>query len=171
MTTQREFHLQLEQSAPEISEDSINSIIAEEFPGKKEFIQFYLDHNGGYLPLSDAHYYRDRIYTISKDDYNAMHVEGFYFIPHHRDEYKFEMLLSIPRMRWHYSNYSEQAKNFAMTHIPFAFDAGGNVYWIDKESGRVQFINLERENEIIDNIAPSFGDFIENIEPTRRKSK
>ncbi|WP_366918809.1 SMI1/KNR4 family protein [Citrobacter werkmanii] len=58
-----------------------------------------------------------------------------------------------------------------MTHIPFAFDAGGNVYWIDKESGRIQFINLERENDIIDNIAPSFNDFIENIEPTRRKSK
>lgn len=42
MTTQREFHLQLEQSAPEISEDSINSIITEEFPGKKNLYNFTL---------------------------------------------------------------------------------------------------------------------------------
>ncbi|HCR3448885.1 SMI1/KNR4 family protein [Citrobacter werkmanii] len=169
MTTQREFHLQLEQSAPAVSESLINTV-TEDFPGKKEFIQFYLEHNGGYPPSPDAHLYRDRVYNLSTDDYNAMHVEGFYFIPHYPDE-KFNILMSITRVRKMHATYSEAAKNFSRTHIPFAFDASGNEYWIDINIGRVVYINLERENEIIDNIAPSFSDFIENIEPTLRKSK
>lgn len=171
MTAQnKHFTLMLNQSAPEISEGLINDIIKDNFPGKKEFIQFYCKYNGGYLPSSNAHYYRDRFYTMSEDDYNAMHVEGFYFIPKYPDE-KFNILMSIIRVRNIHATYSNEAKEFALTHIPFAFDASGNEYWIDTESGRVQFINLERENNIIDNIAPSFYDFCENIEANRREIK
>lgn len=35
MTTQREFHLKLEQSAPAVSESLINTVVVEDFPKKK----------------------------------------------------------------------------------------------------------------------------------------
>ncbi|MDN8602304.1 SMI1/KNR4 family protein [Citrobacter sp. S2-9] len=169
MTLQNSFtNIRLEQSAPETSESLIKLIITEDFPGKDYFINFYLKNNGGYLPSPTSHYYRDSFYNISLNERNAMHVEGFYFIPQHPEEYKCRMLLSIPRVRWHYSNHSEQARVFSATHIPFAFDASGNVYWINTKNGVIQFINHEKENEPVDNIAPSFRDFCENIKSTRR---
>lgn len=168
MTLQKFFtHFKLEQSAPETTEDLINSVIKEDFPSKDSFIKFYCEHNGGYLPSPDAHYYRDSIYAVSKNDYNAMHVEGFYFIPQFSEE-RHQMLMPITRVRNIHKTHSKNSRGFSLTHIPFSFDASGNIYWIDVFSGRIKFVNLEKEDEVIDDIAPSFCEFCENIEVRHR---
>ena len=151
--------LVFELSGPQLSEAEINQIIPYNFKGKEAFVKFYHSQNGGYF-RDGAYIFRKNFYKLSEDDRNSSFgIESFYYIPNSEKKYALGSIFK----NWDILKESEEAEEFAQTHMPFASDAGGNPFWINLFDGQIKYTDHEDGyNPII--IAPSFYDFYTNIQ-------
>ena len=91
-----------------------------------------------------------------------MKVEGFFSIQSNAEE----RVLGFRSMLKYHSLMSRvfaeipEVKAFLEKHMPIAFEHSGTDLWIDKESGRVRFMDLESYREGPIEVAPSFREFV-----------
>ncbi|MEA0554827.1 SMI1/KNR4 family protein [Lysinibacillus irui] len=154
-----------ENSWKSISLSQINEIVPDEFPGKKDFIKFYLTTNGGVFSKG-AYIYPDNFYEASNKDYYSIEIGSFFHIPLIEDEEDSDYTTSIERAKDRRIDYSEEFEDFVLFHIPFADNHADNDFWIDIQTGEIKYMDYEvsydPENAII--VAPSFLDFCKHIQ-------
>lgn len=152
-----------------ISASQINEIVSDEFPGKKDFIEFYLFKNGGVF-TNGAYIYPDHFYELSTD-YFSIEIGGFFHIPLIDDEDDSYYTMSIERAKDRRVDYSEEFENFALFHIPFADNHADNDFWIDIQTGEIKYMDYEESYDPDDAIvvAPSFLEFCEHTQPKHRE--
>ena len=149
-------------SGKHVTKEQIDATLPFDFNGKGFFIQFYLKYNGGYFP-DGAHFCRTKIYPVMQDRFTSLGIEMFYFIP--RDEGEATTCFNSISKMWNLSkSHSIKPEAFLETHFPFACDAGGNDFWINIETGEVEYFRLDSVNNSVIVVAPSFYDFCNGIE-------
>ncbi|MDR5784647.1 hypothetical protein QCE63_35240 [Caballeronia sp. LZ065] len=149
-------------SAGQVTQEQIESVLPFHFDGKEFFVEFYLSYNGGIF-LNGARFYRNKIHRIQKGGYTSVEIEGFYFIPRFEGE-RVPKLMSIPEM-WRINKKSfKTLELFSKAHFPFAADASGNNYWIDIETGKIKYIAMDSDGSEVE-VAPSFSIFCRGIQP------
>lgn len=157
-----------ENSWKKVSVDDVYEIVTD-FPGRKDFVDFYLIKNGGCF-TNGAYIYRDNFYKVEKSDYNVIEVSSFFHIPVKGDiedsEYTMSILEAIDRRE----DYSEDFDEFTSFHIPFADNFGDNDFWIDIQTGEIKYIDYEESDNPNDAIiiAPSFIEFCQHLQANRR---
>ncbi|KOP78433.1 hypothetical protein AMS59_11270 [Lysinibacillus sp. FJAT-14745] len=152
-----------------ISASQINEIVSDEFPGKKDFIAFYLAKNGGVF-TKGAYIYPDHFYDLS-NDYFSIEVGSFFHIPLIEDDDDSDYTMSIERAKDRRIDYSEDFENFTLFHIPFADNHADNDFWIDIQTGEIKYMDYEESYDPDDAIvvAPSFLGFCKCIQAKRRE--
>lgn len=158
-----------ENSWKKLSVNDINETIFFDFPGKKEFIEFYLASNGGCFS-NGVYIYRDNFYKVERGDYNSIEVSSFFHIPLIEDNDDFEYTISIPDAAERREDYSRKFSEFVSFHIPFAENFGDNDFWIDVQTGEIKYIDYEESDNPDDAIivAPSFVEFCTKLQAKRR---
>ncbi|MFH6992956.1 hypothetical protein [Flavobacterium sp. FlaQc-48] len=151
-----------------LTHEELNSIIPHYFVEKEFFISLYLAMNGGYF-LEGAFIYRDIFYKTLSCDYNLLEVESFYYIPCKANS-ESDYLLSITKVLELRKKYYPELIDFFKSHFPFAADAGGNDFWININSGSIDYIRWESDINNVIEVSPNFLDFCNNLSPKRRKS-
>ncbi|GAB0171129.1 SMI1/KNR4 family protein [Lysinibacillus sp. CTST325] len=159
-----------EYSWKEISTSEINEIVSDDFPGKKDFIEFYLAKNGGIF-TKGAYIYPDHFYEILNNDYFSIEIGSFFHIPLIEDEDDSNYTMSIERAKDRRIDYSEDFENFVLFHIPFADNYADNDFWIDIQTGEIKYMDYEESYDPDDAIvvAPSFLEFCKHIQTKRRE--
>lgn len=159
----------LEDSWKEISVSQINEVVSDEFPGKKDFIAFYLANNGGVF-TKGAYIYPDHFYEITNKDYLSIEIGSFFHIPLFEDEEDSYYTMSMERAKDRRADYSEDFENFILFHIPFADNHADNDFWIDIQTGEIKYMDYEESYDPDDAIvvAPSFLEFCKHIQAQRR---
>ncbi|MEK4425951.1 SMI1/KNR4 family protein [Solibacillus sp. FSL K6-1523] len=154
-----------EDSWKDISVSKINEIVSDEFPGKKDFIEFYLAKNGGVF-TKGAYIYPDNFYEISNKDYLSIEISSFFHIPLIEGEDDSSSTMSIEKAIDRRIDYSDDFENFVLFHIPFADNHADNDFWIDIQTGEIKYMDYEEsynpEDAII--VAPSFLEFCKHIQ-------
>lgn len=147
----------------------INEIISDEFPGKKDFIEFYLAKNGGVF-TKGAYIYPDNFYEILDKDYYLIEIGSFFHIPLLEDEADSAYTTSIERAKDRRRDYSEEFEDFVLFHIPFADNHADNDFWIDIQTGEIKYMDYEESYDPDDAIivAPSFLEFCKHIQAKQR---
>ena len=147
----------------QLTVEQIDEIIST-FPGKQDFVDFYLAHNGGIF-TENALLYTDDFYE-NPADYRLLEVDGFLHIPLPNDEEGESFTYSIEKERKRRTGHSDKFDEFVSCHIPFANDAGDNTYWINIETGKVKFMEYEYMGYDADKaitVAHSFYDFCKRL--------
>jgi len=157
--------IKLEYIGKEINKEQIDEVI-DDFPGKDDFIDFYLTHNGGSF-MYGAWFNPDDYYNIPQS-YQCLTLMSFIPIPIDNDsedepfrglDTEYEKDLIVEK----FSNFED----FVLFHIPFALDAAGSPFWIDIQSGEIKFTDFqERFSADPDDaitVAFSFGEFCKRI--------
>lgn len=178
-------NIQLTHSADSLTTDRINSFIPQPFEGKDAFIQFYLQNNGG---IFEKHTFicRDKFYEVHSNEYRLMDVESFYYIPVTDEQDENEYLSSLIKKWNERRKTSDKVRNYfqtnfpdvweagksyrnalsiyAETHFPFASSAAGHDYWVDMDTGQIEYI--EPINFLMHkvNVAPSFYEFCTSLQ-------
>ena len=160
----RDPRVQFKKRGPSISEPEIAAAIPESFVGKKEFIRFYLRHNGGYFK-DFAFIYRDAFQKVQKGQVNSLGIIGFFFIPRKPGD-KVQGFRSILEekegLREGYSK-NKWVRSFIGSHIPIACDGSGDDHWIEIPTGRIRFLDMESVDKGPIEVAPSFQEFVSNL--------
>lgn len=151
-----------------ISAAQINEIVSDEFPGKKDFIEFYSSKNGGVF-TEGAYIYPDHFYEISNNDYFSIEIGSFFHIPLIEEEEDSYYTMSIEKAKDRRIDYSEDFENFILFHIPFADNHADNDFWIDIQTGEIKYMDYEESDDPDDAIvvAPSFLEFCKRIQAKR----
>jgi hypothetical protein len=159
-----------EDSWKAISVSQINEVVSDEFPGKKEFIAFYLANNGGVF-TKGAYIYPEDFYEISNKDYLSIEIGSFFHIPLIEDKEDSYYTMSMERAKDRRADYSEDFENFTLFHIPFADNHADNDFWIDIQTGEIKYMDYEESYDPDDAIvvAPSFLEFCKHIQAQRRE--
>jgi len=103
-----------------ISKEQIKEAIPFNFDGLNHFVNFYLKYNGLYFP-------------------NGAEIRN-------NDDLEIEIMYDIHRIKKYSKDTSmldDERKDFFKTHFPFARDAAGNEYYIEKSTGIVKYISSE----------------------------
>ena len=143
----------------QVAVERIYEIICD-FPGKKEFTDFYLAHNGGVF-TEHSLLYTDDLFA-DPCDYRLLEVESFLHIPLPDDGDAESFTYSIEKEIKRRIGHSGEYDNFVLSHIPFANDAGDNTYWIDTKTGKIKFAEYDYVGYDPDGaitVAHSFSDF------------
>jgi hypothetical protein len=91
-----------------------------------------------------------------------MRLEGFFSISRNAEE----KLLPFAPMLGHRAATQEtfaqipEMKAFLDRHMPIAFDHSGNDLWIDRDTGRIFFMDWDEYHKGPVEIASSFGEFV-----------
>jgi hypothetical protein len=146
-----------------LSADQINSVI-DDFPGKKEFIRFYLTYNGGAF-TEGATLYANELYKVP-EEYEEIEVNSFLHISLPDDGDVKPYTYSIEKERERRTGQSEKFDYFISNHIPFADNPGDNTFWINKNTGEIVYIDYgdtgyDSDEGIV--VASSFADFCKRI--------
>lgn len=154
-----------ENSWKNISLSEINEIVSDEFPGKKDFIEFYIAKNGGVF-TKGAYIYPDHFYEISNKDYFSIEIGSFFHVPLIEDKDDSYYTTSIEKAKDRRIDYSEDFENFVLFHIPFADNHADNDFWIDIQTGEIKYMDYEESFDPNDAIvvAPSFMEFCKHIQ-------
>ena len=144
--------------------ERINEMIGV-FPGRKDFIAFYLTYNGGVF-TQGADFYSNDIYDLP-EDYRSMEVGSFLHIPLPDDGNTESHTYSIEKEKVRRTGFSEKFDDFILSHLPFADNEGDNTFWIDIKTGEVKYTDFEfmgynPDKTIV--VASSFSDFCKRIE-------
>lgn len=136
-----------------LTKEQIESVIAQDFKGKDDFVQFYLTHNGVYFSKG-AEISTEQFLTGDNDEYYELEIESIYRID------QIQIIWEAIKER------SSEAKKFMETHFPFAGNAGGNDYFIELPTGIVKYVSWEYEIEegLID-VGANFKEFCLAIKP------
>ena len=147
----------------QLTEKQIDKYI-DNFPGKNDFVEFYLSHNGGSFTEGAGLFADDHIKV--PDDYKEIEVENFLHIPLSDDGDAKPYTYSIAKEKERRYGYSEKFDSFILSHIPFADNAGDNTFWLDKITGEVKYIDYENmgyDSDCAIIAASSFIDFCKRI--------
>jgi hypothetical protein len=148
---------------PQTSEDEIETVFPDAFPGREDLKQFYLLYNGGSrTELGGTVYCGNPEHRVSRDHLEKIRVEGFFSIS--RDPQKrmlgFHSMLGCRATRLRTFSAVPEMKTFLEGHLPIAFDHSGNYLWINLQSGRIEFLDWDAYQEGPVEIASSFTDFV-----------
>lgn len=134
------------------------------FPGKEDFIKFYLTHNGGVF-TDGAYFYPDEFYEVPKE-YRFIEIASFFHIPLLDDEDEKFHTMSMEKERDLRVISSDEFTDFVLFHIPIADNYASNSFWIDIQTGEIKYMDFEEnwhpDDAIV--VAPSFFDFCKRIE-------
>jgi hypothetical protein len=155
---------------PQTSEDEIEAVFPDAFPGREDLKQFYLLYNGGSrTELGGTVYCGNPEHRVSRDHLEKIRVEGFFSIS--RDPQKrmlgFHSMIGCRATRLRTFSDVPEMKTFLEGHMPIAFDHSGNYLWINLQSGHIQFLDWDAYREGPVEVAPSFREFVTKfwIEP------
>lgn len=166
-------------SGPRVVKVQINLVLPFDFPGKDDFIQFYLSQNGGnfYKPVF---HYRDTFYKVSKSEINVVNIEYFYSIPRFLGDEDMSLIdawelkkLYAERLAEFSLEQSQKLQKFTETHFPFAGGASG-TFWIDIKTGHIKLLDNGCGDDDPDHapeIAFSFRDFCAHLQRERRSGE
>ena len=152
-----------------VTRSQINEF-TDDFPGKEDFVAFYLAHNGGAF-VGCAYFYPNAVYEVP-NDYRVIEVASFLHIPSlEEDDIVEPYTISIESEKDRRIDYSDAFEDFVSFHIPFAENDDDNSFWIDIQTGEVKYIDFESmdynpANAIV--VASSFSDFCKRIESNFR---
>jgi len=148
---------------PRISENEINSVFPESFPGKENFVQFYLRYNGGSrTPQGCIMHCGDPAHRILRNQLDQLNLEGFRSIPLVAED----RMLPFSNMLGHHAAmaqcYSQipSMKTFLEEHMGIAFDHTGNDLCLSRQSGRILFMDWRAYKEGPLEVASSFREFV-----------
>ena len=147
----------------QVTIEQINELVGD-FPGKNDFIDFYLAHNGGVF-TENALLYTDDFYE-DPCDYRLLEILSFLHIPLLDDENAETYTYSITNEIVRRTGHSKKFDNFIKCHIPFANDAGDDTYWISMKTGEVKFMEYAYVGYNPDDaitVAYSFSDFCTRV--------
>jgi len=145
-----------------IGEEEIDEI--DDFPGKEDFINFYITHNGGDFTYG-AWFFPEDCYKVSRSGDPYITLGVFLPIPteHNTGEFKEVTMEDIKdSIVEKYSDFED----FVLFHIPFALDVTDNPFWIDIQSGEIKYTDFEESHNPDDaiTVASSFKEFCKRIE-------
>jgi SMI1 / KNR4 family (SUKH-1) len=148
---------------PQTSEDEIETVFPEAFPGREDLKQFYLLYNGGSrTELGGTVYCGNPEHRVSRDHLEKIRVEGFFSIS--RDPQKrmlgFHSMLGCRATRLRTFSAVPEMKTFLERHMPIAFDHSGNYLWINLQNGHIQFLDWDAYREGPVEVAASFREFV-----------
>jgi hypothetical protein len=148
---------------PQISEDAINAIFPDPFPGKEDFVQFYLLFNGGSRTEHGCIMHcGNPDHRVSRNQIDKLNLEGFHSISPDPEE----RLIPFSNMLNHHTTlariYAEvpEMNAFLNEHIGFAFDHTGNDLCLSRKSGRIFFMDWRAYKEGPVEVASSFREFV-----------
>jgi hypothetical protein len=148
---------------PQISEDAINTIFPEVFPGKEEFVQFYSRYNGGSrTPQGCIAYCGVAAHRISRNQLDKLDLGCFRTLSLDVEK----RMPPFSNMLGHHTAmvriYAEvpAMKVFLDEHIEIAFDHTGNDLCLNRRSGRVFFMDWSAYKEGPVEVAASFREFV-----------
>ncbi len=148
---------------PQISEEEIEAVFPDAFPGREDLKQFYLLYNGGSrTELGGTVYCRNPEHRVARDHLEKIRVEGFFSIS--RDPQKrmlgFHSMLGCRATRLRTFSGVPEMKTCLEGHMPIAFDHSGNYLWINLQNGHIQFLDWDAYREGPVEIAASFREFV-----------
>jgi len=148
---------------PQISEDAINAVFPESFPGKEDFVQFYLRYNGGsrtqqgciaYCALPAHRILRSQLDKLSLECFRTLSLDSEKRMPpfsnmlgHHTAMAR--IYAKIPAM-----------KAFLDEHMEIAVDHTGNDLCLSRQSGRAFFMDWSAYKDGPVEVASSFREFV-----------
>jgi hypothetical protein len=148
---------------PQISEDAINAVFHESYQGKEEFVQFYLRYNGGSrTPQGCIAYCGVAAHRISRNQLDKLNLECFRSIsldPEKRMPPFSNMLAHHTAMARIYAEVPAM-KAFLDEHMEIAFDHTGSDLCLNRQSGRVFFMDWSAYKEGPVEVASSFREFV-----------
>jgi len=161
----------LERSWKKLSIRDIEETISSDFPGKKEFIEFYLAFNGGCF-TNGAYLYSDIFYKNFNRDYLPIEINSFLHIPLLNDNSESKYTTDINKVIERRELLSEDFEEFILFHIPFADNYADNDFWIDIQTGAIKYMDYETSYDPKDAIivAPLFSEFCKKLQAKRRVS-
>lgn len=118
-----------------IGEEEIDEL--DDFPGKEDFINFYMAHNGGTF-IYGARFIPEDCYNFSKDNQEYIVLDYFLGMPVGESDG-----LNIEVMKDRVSEKHPAFEDFVLFHIPFAVDVTNNPFWIDIQTGEIKYIDFE----------------------------
>lgn len=145
-------------SGKKISQNEIDEM--DDFPGKEDFAQFYLAHNGGCFRR--ARFYPEECYTDSINGYSYVEMDLFLTIPVDGDEEH----LTIETWKDIIDLSNPNYEDFILFHIPFAIDGAQNTFWIDIQTGEIKYTDRDEclnPDEDAITVASSFKNFCKRI--------
>jgi SMI1 / KNR4 family (SUKH-1) len=148
-----------------VSESEINLAIPESFQGKKKFIQFYLQHNGGVLQNS-SFFYKDTFHEVPSGRAEVVEIADFHSIPGATTSEEDRSSICALQAAYRGKGLRSEMKTFLDAHLPLASNGCGDDCWIEFPSGRVRYFEHESAHRgplAIIEIAPTFIDFVSNI--------
>jgi hypothetical protein len=148
---------------PQISENEINTVFPEPFPGKEDFVQFYLRYNGGSrTPQGGIAHCGNPGHRISRNQLDKLNLECFRSISSDAEE-------RMPPFSNMLGHHAATARIFAQIpemhafleeHMGIAFDHTGNDLCLSRQSGRIFFMDWTTYKEGPVEVASSFREFV-----------
>lgn len=148
---------------PQTSEDEIEAVFPDAFPGREDLKQFYLFYNGGSrTELGGTVYCGNPEHRVSRDHLDEIRVEGLFAISHDPQKRMlgFHSMLGCRATRLRMFSAIPEMKIFLEGHMPIAFDHSGNYLWINLQNGHIQFLDWDAYGEGPVEIASSFQEFV-----------
>lgn len=109
----------------------VENLLSIEFEGKNAVLLFYKSFDGGVFP-DGAFLYRDSFFNVEKNDYNMLDLGCFFRVS---ELEIFSRLIS----------FTKSSRDKEACLLSFANDSSGNIYCIEKGSGKVFYIHHEEE--------------------------
>jgi hypothetical protein len=148
---------------PQLSLPAIEAVFPGIFPGKDDFVQFYLRYNGGSRkPHGCIMHCGNAEHRVSRDRLDKLNLEGFRSIPLEAEDRMLpfaNMLLHQATMERIYATIPEM-KAFLDEHMAIAFDHSGNDLCLSRTTGRIFFMDWTAYKLGSVEIAPSFREFV-----------
>lgn len=141
-----------------IGKDEIEEI--DDFPGRDDFIEFYITHNGGDFVMG-ACFFPESCYSSSI--YGKSYITLATFLGIRVDDQ--ERGLNIDVMQDLVVEKHKNFEDFILFHIPFALDVINNPFWIDIQTGEIKYIDFQvstNPNDVV-TVASSFKGFCMQI--------
>jgi len=153
----------------EIGRQEIDEI--DDFPGKDDFVKFYVAHNGGSF-IYDAWFYPENCNNVSKIGDSFITLGLFLKIPTDRDDLDY-IGVSMENIKDRILENYDDFEDFVLFHIPFATDVTGNPFWIDIQSGDIKYTDFQESTNPDDAITVSFsfGNFCKRITANKNFSE
>lgn len=148
---------------PLVSRAEINAVFPEFFPGREELVEFYLRFNGGSrTPQGCIMFCANPEHETPRDQFDKLNVAGFRSIPFDANS----RMLPFANMVSHHATmatiYSEipEINAFLRDHMEIAFDHSGRDLCINRQNGKMFFMDWESYSEGPVEVASSFSEFV-----------
>lgn len=144
-----------------IGKEEIEGI--DDFPGKEDFIDFYMIHNGGDF-VEGAWFFPEPFYKTPMFGKSYITLAMFLGIRvGEKGGLDMDVMTDIVAEKY------KDFEDFVLFHIPFALDVTHNPFWIDVQTGEIKYIDFQvstNPDDVI-TVASSFREFCKCIRKRR----